>query len=246
MKLKILTEDGLELLEHNIAANIKHYQKPSNQWIHEFLDKEQIKDFHTEVADFELKVNKKEAAKADVENIKTVYGNLKFLTNEQASDARFWTGLTHLNFWEFMHERWEVGEKGLKENNIKTRYFIEMSRSHRRSLIDNTLSKYWWVGRQLYDQEAADPFHLLKFFEIDYSTKSLDLLSRNYTNNSQILRVTVESFLELEKETGRRVSREELRKIVTYLNILGGINALDCFEKEELKGKIKERFYRES
>ena len=245
MKLKILTEDGLELLEHNIGTNIKYYQKPSNQWIYEFLDKEDIKDFHTEVADFELKVNKKEAAKADVENVKTVYGNLKFLTNEQASDARFWTGLTHLNFWEFMHERWEVGEKGQEENSIKRRYFVGQGASYRRSLIVNTLSKYWWVGRQLYDESAKDPFYLLEFLEVDYATKSLEILSSSYANSHEIIKATVESFIEIDREKGRRMSRTEMRELLRYLNILGGISALDYFEKEELKGKIKERFYRE-
>ncbi|HHX62255.1 MAG TPA: hypothetical protein GX707_16320 [Epulopiscium sp.] len=223
MKLKVLTEAGLGLLEDNIPANIKHYQGASNKWIYEFLEEEHIKDFHTEVADFELKVNKKETAKADVENVKMVYGNLKFLTNEQASDNRFWTGLTHLNFWGFMRERWNVREKGQVENNVMGRYFVGVTSSHRRSLLNNTLSKYWWVGRQLYDKEAEDPFRLLKFFEVDYSTKAVDLLSSNYANNNGIVQVMVEAFVELEIETGRRVSREEIRKTTGYLNILGGL-----------------------
>lgn len=244
MKLKVLTEAGLEQLEHNIPANIKHYQKPSNEWVYEFLDEDHIKEFHTEVLDFKLKVSKKEASKADVENVKTIYSKLKFLTNEQASDDRFWTGLSHLNFWEFMHERWEVGEKEQNINHIKRRYFVDMGVSYRRSLIVNTLSKYWWVGRQLYDEMAVDPFHLLSFFEVDYSTKSMDLLSSSYANNGKIIRATVESFMELEKEMSQRLTREEIRKIAGYLNIVGGINIIDYLDKDELKGRIKDRFYK--
>lgn len=246
MKLKVLTEAGLEQLEHNIPANIKHYQKPSNEWVYEYLDADHIRDFNTEVEDFKLKVNKKETSKADVENVKTIYSNLRFLTNEQASDDRFWTGLTHLNFWEFMHERWDVGDKGQKENDIKRRYFIDLTSSYRRSLIVNTLSKYWWVGRQLYDQQAEDPFHLMRFFEVDYATKSLELLSSSYANNSNIIQSVVEALLELEEELERKVTRQEMRGVSAYINILGGISALDYYEKDELKGKIKDRFYREA
>lgn len=244
MILKVFTEAGLEMLEHNIEANMKHYQGGSNEWVYEFLEKEHIKKFQAEVPDFELKVCKGETSKMDVENVKAVYSNLKFLSNEQASDGRFWTGLAHLNFWEFMLERWEVGEKGQDENNIKGRYFIGLSTSYRRSLIVNTLSKYWWVGRKLYDKEAEDPFHLLRFLEVDYATKTLDLLSSSYANNEAIIRATVEAVMELELEMARRLTREEIRKISAYLNILGGISVLDYFDKNELKGKIKRRFYK--
>ena len=246
MKLNVLTEAGLEQLEHNIQANMKCYQKASNAWIYEFLEADHIKAFQTEVLDFKLKVCKEEVSKTDVENVKTVYGKLKFLTNEQAADDRFWTGLTHLNFWEFMYERWEVGDKGQTIDNIKGRYFIEMSTSYRRSLIVNTLSKYWWVGRKLYDQDADDPFHLLKCFESDYSTRTFKLLSSNYANNDEVIRFSIEALNELEEEIGRRMTREEFGKIAVYLNILGGINVVDYLEKDELKGRIRARFYKEN
>ncbi len=98
MILKVFTEAGLEMLEHNIEANIKHYQSASNEWIEAFLEEGHIKDFQDEVADFELVVSKEKPSKADVENVKRVYSKLKFLSNEQASDDRFWTGLTTLIF----------------------------------------------------------------------------------------------------------------------------------------------------
>lgn len=246
MKLKVFTEEGLELLEHNIDGNLKHYQKPSNKWIYDFLGHEEyIKEFHTEVVDFELKVDKRDSSKADIENVKTIYKNLEFITNEQASDARFWTGLTHLNFWEFMHERWEVEEKGQTIKNIKGRYFINISSSYRRSLIVNTISKYWWVGRKLYDKGSLDPFWLLKYFESDYAMRTFILLSSSYANNDDVIRFTLETIIELEKELGRRLTRQEFRSIMRYLNILGGISVLDYFGKEELKDKIKDRLYKE-
>lgn len=246
MKLKVFTEVGLELLEHNIDANIKHYQKATNQWIYDFFgDEEYIKEFHTEIPDFELKIDKKDASNADIENVKTIYTNLKFLTNEQASDNRFWTGLTHLNFWKFMYDRWEVKEKGQTLKNIKGRYFINMANSHRRSLIVNTISKYWWIGRKLYDESLEEPFYFLKYFESDYSTKSHNLLSSSYANNDEIIKYTVESLIELEEEIERGLTRAEFRNIMRYLNILGGISVLDYFSKDELKDRIKVRFYKD-
>lgn len=246
MKLKTFTEDAMELLQHNVDANVKYYQKPSNLWIYDFIENEEdIRDFYTDVPDFELIFDKNDTSKSDIENVKTVYSNLKFLTNEQASDNRLWTGITHLNFWEFMHNRWEVGEKGQNANNIKGRYFIEMSSSYRRSLIVNTISKYWWVGKKLYDEDADDPFYLLKYFESDYSTRTFNLLSSSFANNDEIIRFTVESLVELEQEIERRLVRKEYIEIMRYLNILGGINVLDYFIKMEFKEKIKKRFYKE-
>lgn len=246
MKLKVLTEEGLELLEHNIAANINHYQKQSNEWIYEFLgDEGYIKEFHTEVPDFELKVNKGDSSNADIENVKTIYSNLKFLTNEQASDPGFWTGIIHLNFWGFMYNRWEVKEKEQSLKNIEGRYFISAANSHRRSLIINIISKYWWVGRKLYNEDADDPFNLLQFFKSDYTTKSHTLFSSSYANNDEIIRFIIEGLIELEEEIGRILTRIEFRKVLVYLNILGGINVLDYFSKEELKNRIKDNFYKE-
>lgn len=245
MKLKVFTEEGLELLEHNIAANINHYQEQSNQWIYEFLcDEGNIKEFHTEVPDFELKIDKNDPAKADIENVKIIYSNLRFLTNEQASDARFWTGLTHLNFWGFMHNRWEVQEKKQTLKNIGGRYFIGLNNSHRRSLIINIISKYWWVGRKLYNEDSDDPFDLLKYFQLDYTTKTHTLFSSNFTNNDEIIRFVIEGFIDLEKEIGRRLTRVEFRELLVYLNILGGINLLDYFSKDELKNRIKDNFHK--
>ena len=245
MKLKVFTEEGLELLEHNIASNINHYQKESNEWIYDFLGNDSyIKEFHTEVPDFELKIDKKDSSLADLENVKTIYSNLKFLTNEQASDPRFWTGLTHLNFWEFMYSRWEVEEKGQNIENIEGRYFIGIGNGQRRSLIINIISKYWWVGRKLYNEDTDLPFGLLEFFKSDYTTKSHTLFSSSYVNNDEIIRFVIEGLIELEGEIERKLTRLEFRRVLVYLNILGGINVLDYFEKEELKNRIKDNFYK--
>lgn len=79
---------------------------------------------------------------------------------------------------------------------------------------------------------------------VDAFTKSQDLLSSNYANNHGVIKTTVETFMELEEEKGRRISREEIRKISAYLNILDGIRVLDCFDKDELERKIWNRFYK--
>lgn len=245
MKLKVFTEEGLEFLEHNLEANIKYYQEPKNNWIYDFIDEEKhVKEFHTEVSDFELLVDKTDASKTDTENVKTLYTNLKFLTNEQASDNRFWAGLTHFNFWEFMYRRWDIGEKKQDIKNVKDRYFIGMGTSYRRSLIVNTISKYWWVGKKTYDEDSQDSFHLLKYFQSDYAARTLNLLSSSYANNDEIIRYTVEALIELEEDLERRLSRKEFRSILRYLNILGGISVLDYFSKDVLKDKIKNNFHK--
>lgn len=244
MKLKVFTEEGLELLEHNIDTNIELYQKMSNDWIYNFMDeKRYIRYFDSEIPNLTLEIDKKNPAVADINNVKVIYSNLKFLTNEQASDDRLWTGVTHLNFWEFMYNRWEVNKKRQTVKNVKSRYFIDMTTSHRRSLIVNTISKYWWVGRILYDENAKDPFYLLKYFESDYSTKTFNLLSSSYSNNDQIIRKTVETLIELENEINRSVTRVEFKEIAAYLNILGGISVLDHLDKRDLSNKIKKRFH---
>lgn len=119
-----------------------------------------------------------------------------------------------------------------------------MANSHRRSLIVNTISKYWWVGRTLYDENSENPWKLLEYFKSDYSTRTLILLSSSYANNHKIIKKTIESLINLERKIGRNLTRREYRDSLSYINILGGINVLDYFDKEELKIKIKDNFYK--
>ncbi len=92
-----------------------------------------------------------------------------------------------------------------------------MANSHRRSLIVNTISKYWWVGRTLYDENSENPWKLLEYFKSDYSTRTLILLSSSYANNHKIIKKTIESLINLERKIGRNLTRREYRDSLSYI-----------------------------
>ena len=92
----------------------------------------------------------------------------------------------------------------------------------------------------MYDESRDNPFELLEYFERDFVTPTLTFLSSNFSNNPILARALVSAAIEIE-EINKRVSREEFRELLRYLNILGGISIIDFYGEEELKDILVEK-----
>ena len=233
-KVYFLKQDALEILRSNVKNNLFKYKEPTNDWIYDFFDGENpFLEFKNTVPDFELIKHRGGDSKLEVENAKILYANFKdILTPSQASDERFWTGLAHGVFWEYMHERWEMDKADLSVNSIYTRYFFTSGIKH--SLRIQTLSRLWWIAHQTYDEKREDPFELLDAFKYDFVTKVYTFLSIGISNSIKINRALASAIIELEKiKEGK--DREIFRALLRYLNILGGVNIIDCYDEKELR-----------
>ncbi len=252
MIVHYLKEDCLIALKKNIRNNIKNYNLPTNEWIYDFFDGESpFLEYKYKVEDFQFDsstTENSEIGKQEVENVKKIYTAMKNLTDTQATDERLWAGLTHCDFYSFMHKRFisDLDKNVIKEveSNIKTKFFYG-SDARKRSLFRNALSKLWWIGKLTYDSKRKDPFELTSFLCKDFGTKSLILFSNNYMGNSNVARGLLSALLELEevsKNLGLR-KRDIYYKASEYLNVFGGTHILDYYSEEEIKDRLINYIY---
>lgn len=236
MKLYYMRQEILEDLKNNIAHNIENYSNESNQWIIDQYENPFL-EYKKTVDDFELLVDIKDVGSSDMENVRILHSNLKFLTKSEAADERLWTGLTHSVFWNFMKERWS-SRPSKEEKQIGNRYFLTGGSSNRRALLMNTISRYWWIGELIYDEDnIKNPYYLIEVFRGDFTTNVHTLLSSNFTSNTNILKGVLRPMLEY-KEVNGSLSREEFQAIIRYANLIGGSYLLDYLSREEIEEKI--------
>ncbi len=251
MKLHFLKEDALAAMKGNLDANLHFYRSPDNAWIYDYFQGENpFGEFKLEVPDFQLTFDCQSGdyAKSDIQNAKILYSALINLSDTQATDERLWAGMCHCDFWDYCHERWNHNDN--TENQKQTvinRYFFKKGDGMRRALQQNTLSKLWWVARYVYDASRKDPFELLDYFQNDFATKTLVILSNNYISCTSVAHGLISALLELEAEGftinrssgGRSNAKQEVFYEATrYLNIFGGTHILDYYSSEEIKEKV--------
>ena len=251
MKLKFLKQEYLDTLKENISVNSKFYLNENNNWIYDFFNGEDpFLEFKDEVNDFEMDMSSETPTKTDFNNIKIVYENLKFLTESQASDERFWAGLCHDKFYNYMRYRW--GNRIINKNNshdkevtrIGRAYFYEgVTAGKRKSLARNGLSRLWWIGRLTYDESYNDPFELTKLITFDISVSILYLMSSKFTKNDITRKGMLKALLEY-KNSGKKVDKKVLNYLIKSLNILGGSYLLDFYGEEEIKEKCLKILYK--
>lgn len=239
MKIRFLKESALDFLKENIKSNVSHYQDKDNKWIYEmFDDEEPFLDFKNEVNDFELDMSEKDPQKTDLENIKRIYLNLKFLSESQAVDERLWAGLAHDKFWNYMKYRWGTEDgKGEVWDKKQQRYFYKYGK--RRSTVFNGIARLWWIGRLTYDESLDNPFEITQYMINDLSTKSLYLISSKFTCNDTVRIGMFKAILEFERN-GQRILRKRFNKLIKKLNLIGGAYLLDFFTEDEIKEKCIE------
>lgn len=197
-------------------------------------------EFKDEVNDFEMDMSAEVPTKTDLNNIKIIYDNLRFLTESQASDERFWAGLCHDKFYDYMKYRWgnQILTKAKDEKDaafkIKQSYFFGFGK--RRSVAWNGLAKLWWIGRFTYDESFENPYKITEYVIRDLGTTTLYLFSSNFTANETVRLGMFKAILEYEIG-GHKVSRPKLKELMKQINVLGGSYLLDFYSEEEIKKK---------
>lgn len=109
----------------------------------------------------------------DVENAISLFEGLKTLTQVQASDVRFWTFLAHVNYWNYMKNRYPIDNRPKEKQSsyIISHWFLDplnaanLTRRH-------GIASLWWGAYRTYDATKKDPYELTKelFSMLDYST----------------------------------------------------------------------------
>lgn len=234
MKLQILDIDCLALLRDKacIDASLNKYiNHQNNNWLNEVCDKSPFIDTkYIDLPEIVFDMLAEKPAETDFENVKRVYGALKFLSDSNASEERLWAAMCLGPGYRYVQYRWPVKTS---ENVLQHFYY---GYGGRRSLTRNAIARLWWIGRLTYDKDRKDPYELTRFVcsAADYI---MHFIERNTSNNLHVLRPVIEAILEA-REKGYDVNTDDAGTLSKYLNILGGMYILDAMPEEWIKNKI--------
>jgi hypothetical protein len=173
----------------------------------------------------------------DIENAIRFHKTLRHLTPLQARDARLWTRLAHMEFWDYMRLRWPV-EKHMSNRDravrfVESRYFVAQSQS--RALLRNGIARLWWTAQLSHDPDRDNPYELTTIL---LSTLDItqQIVERGMGRASNIIKGFLE-FLLRNRETlltGGDKNRTRIRRLAKHLNMYGGVCILDLLTKAEV------------
>ena len=228
MKLQFVSYDNIDVIKSNLEEWVDNFKLDSSEWLQYELGNTLFSDTKFgDIPDFDLDVSMDKPFLTEAENAKRVYGNLRFLSDSQASDERLWAGLCLGPFWNYVKYRWEIDKK-CTVKNVQQHFLFGFGA--RRSLTRNALSRLWWIGRLTYDEHRADPWELTKFV-CESSDYVMHILERNTSNNPTIIRPFLDAIIKA-KAQGLAIDTNGVGELAKYLNLLGGIYVLDCLPED--------------
>lgn len=236
MKLYLVESTSLDALKQNLPSLLKEFSNDNCDWIEEKLGKSPfIETKFPEIPQFKLDMSAEDPSKTDGKNAEIVYENLKFLSDSQASDERFWAALCLREYWPFVQYRWSFKKKDVTDANIKQHVFFGYS--GRRSLTRNTMSRLWWAARLTMDPNSDDPYRLTRF-ACENADTIMHALERNTSNNRSINRAFLSAVLDAREKEGLIMNTDIIGELAKYLNLLGGTYILDCLPENVIYDKI--------
>ncbi len=236
MRQKILKTKILDKLEEDILVNKQYYihMLDNPNWLIEMFKESQNNNFEVtskiEVDPFELEIGGPET---DNKNSRIVYSHLKELKPVQAVSAELWTYMTHIQFPNYMANRWKINynedEKKLREV-IKQRYFAIRGS---KGVIRNGIARLWWAGYWGYDKSREDPFELVDVI-LDKQEIYEHISERSYNRNKNILIASLEAIKEKDFNT------REVRALYVKINSYGSDKHLDAMNIDDARQMVQE------
>jgi len=177
----------------------------------------------------------KETDEFQFKNSQIIYEHFKDMNATQATDARIWSYLTHVTFWEYMSELRPIGQQPADKqgNYILRHYFLDPVNAA--NLVLNDISLLWWGAHLTYDAEnEKDPYWLTKelFSMLDYTRHLLpSIQGRNTTFVKAVLNYVVDnrSLFKVAKEA-------KVRFIMRKCNFVAGYKVFPILSRHEIVG----------
>ena len=236
MELCFMKSNALDTLKNGLPQIFdKYLTEGDNSWLVDVCGENPFVKFR-DVPDFELASldDGLDAGELDFRNCKILYKHLNFLTPRQAADERFWAGLCHGVFYDYVRRRWsydkidDLSTVDVQKtiDKLTNRFFFDGG--SREKLLTNTLSKYWWAGH-IFDGEALDSLGANDFY-----TKIFSIVTRSFIGNKNLRKGFVQ-FLKHFKNRGFVLNTDRhIRPAMVELNMVGGAVILDCLTADEV------------
>lgn len=196
----------------------------------------------------------KNFAAIECENAIALHDYYKDIDETQASDARFWTYLSHVEFRKYTLARWlypgsQKSALSSEEREKAIAFFLDrwFIRDNDRGLRHQAVARLWWIAHLTYapwerdpvffdDLVKDDPYYftrVLLFTEDIYQT----FLERGLGRSNRVL-ISVLEYLDENKEFSK--VRENVRGLAKELNLVYGIKQLTTLDRQGLKDLIAE------
>ena len=233
MKLMYLDYEAIDDMKNNFDSYRDHFCDETNQWfMDKFRENNWIHESNIECEDFELDKNE-DFNTSDRKNVEIVYEHLKTLKPSYAQDERLWAGMLFAHFWDYVQYRRGKELASGSEQDIKNSFFF--MRSIRRSCFVNCLSRLWWTGHILYDDNSDNHYSAVDIIaEKAYASTVMLFSSNNFTSNKDLALGVIDCIGE-RKRKGEKIGRYHFVEANRYLNAIGGITLLDMLTREEVK-----------
>lgn len=238
-KLKVLTDQGLDLLRTEIPSHLKHYKR-ANPWLAQQLKR--VRPFETtgqiEFAKPLVLVPSEGKKHFDIENSIRMHQALPSLSRLDARNPRLWAHVCHSVLWSYMRTRWPVekewADKAKAQRYVLTHYFVPNSSS--RHLLRNGAARLWWYAHLTHDpSRKKDPYVLTRTLlsRLDITQQILE----RAMGRCDLIRHRFLDFINSNQDIclhqGNR-SRDLVRHLARSLNFHGGVCLLDSMTRRDL------------
>jgi hypothetical protein len=175
----------------------------------------------------------------DFENAKIIYEAYRTLTPLQASDIRFWTYLTHADYYGYMKKRWAGNanvEPAARSKYILDHWFI--SSPTQNNFTRHAIAGLWWGAYLTYDSTRADPYELTRvlFTQLDFATRTLGAYS--LARHKEAVMGILDYILQ-NPDLFASHFEQKSRFLTRYLNQVGGIKPLTYFDRNFFKATLQ-------
>ena len=238
MNLKYFSLDAYKKIKSDLDINREKYYSEDN-WIDSYFDEAGIKDYITEsnitVPNISLVYSgdsDENKNTDDLINTKTLYGSFRDkVTQSEASDPLLWTALCHVDFREYILQRWKKGDGDV---NIEDRFF---STGNRTSLTYyNAISRLWWSGYLTYedDKESSNPWMLTSVL---FSAQQIqkDLFDQPYSMNKVVVRGLLNALKRIQDISGNAATQAFRKCTNSFINHYGAVAVLDFLTADEIE-----------
>ncbi len=166
---------------------------------------------------------------SDLEAVKQVYGNMKKLPSNIASEECIWSALClSENFWPYVRKRWNFSEMPKNDKaidslckKIRNRLFFGKSPYTR-----HAIARLWWIGKMTFDESLENPYYLTALI-IRNSDFVVHIFERAQGANLKLVRNFCLRLIELQDNSGLKINSALIRALLKYINACGGSILID-------------------
>ena len=177
---------------------------------------------------------------ADAANALLVYGALKMLTPQQASDERFWAWVSHYECADYVADRW-LGDRpardGAAARKAANHFF---ARDVRAAIRDHGVSRLWWLGRIAHETHPEEPGLFLEIVLHRQDVRSALIERPGVSANRDVMRGIFAVMREHWEGDRALFRREAFRAWMVGLNRRGGVALLDALPERALGALLRE------